>query len=142
MSNATKKASIVVMYKDPEEVKRSIKELKKCGVNIKKLSIAGKGYKPCSSLFIIPGLGPIAVGGPLVGAIAKGFGGDVYFKGLIALREGLFRIGISKESLFRYETALKKGMCLVFFQGGVDEIGEVISVLASSRASEITVHYQ
>ena len=105
------------------------------------MSIAGKGYEPCSSLFIIPGLGPIAVGGPLVGAIARGFGGGVYSKGLNALREGLCRIGISKESLFRYETELKKGMCLVFFQGGVDEIGEVISVFASSKAIEITVQH-
>lgn len=138
----SKKVSIVVIYKDPQKVKQTIRKLKKCGFDIRKLSIAGKGYHHCPSLFIIPGLGPIAIGGPLVGAIIKGLGGGIYFRGFNALREGMCIIDIPKESLFRYETALKNGLCLVFAQGGVDEIAEVISVFASSKAIEITVHYQ
>ena len=142
MSHAVKKASVVACYKHPEGVMQSVRKLKKYGFDIKKVSIAGKGYQPCSSLFIISGLGPIAVGGPLVGAIVRGFGGDTYFRGLNALREGLCSVGIPKESLFRYETALKNGMCLVFVQGWVNEIAEVKSVFASSKAIEITVHYK
>ena len=142
MSHATKKASVVALYNHPEGVKQSVRKFKNCGFDIKKLSIVGKGYKPCSSLFIIPGLGPIAVGGPLVGAIVRGFGGGIYFRGLKALREGLCRIGIPNDSLFRYKTALKNGLCLVFAQGGVDEIAKVKRVFASSKAIEITVHYQ
>ena len=137
-----KKASIVVICKDPAKVKQSFRKLKKCGFDIKKLSIAGKGCQPCSSLFIIPGLGPIAVEGPLVEAIVRGLNGGIYFRGLNALREGLCSIDIPKESLLRYETALKDGMCLVFVRGGVDENAELISVFASSKAVEITVHYQ
>ena len=142
MSHAIKKASVVALYNHPDRVKQSVRKLQGYGFDIKKLSIAGKGYEPCSSLFIIPGLGPIAVGGPLSGAIVRGFGKGVYFKGLNALREGLCSIGIPKDSLFRYETALKKGMCLVFAQGPVDKMAEVKRVFALSKAIEITVHYQ
>ena len=141
MSHAIKKASVVALYNHPDRVKQSVRKLQGYGFDIKKLSIAGKGYEPCSSLFIIPGLGPIAVGGPLSGAIVRGFGKGVYFKGINALREGQCSIGIPKDSLFRYETALKNGLCLVFVQCGVDEIDAVKSVLTSSKAIEIAVHY-
>ena len=112
----------------------------KHGIDVKKLSIAGKGCPPGDSLFIISGLGPIAVSGPLVGAIVRGFEGGIYFKGLHALREGLCSIGIPKDSLLRYESALKNGMCLAFARGRVDEIAAVKSVFASSQAIEIAVH--
>ncbi|MEA3341782.1 MAG: general stress protein [Chloroflexota bacterium] len=138
----SKKVSVTGIYNRPEEAKQSVRKLQKCGFDIKKISIAGKGYQPCSSLFIIPGFGPIAVGGPLAGAIVKGFGGGLYSWGLKALREGLCSIGIPKESLFRYETALKNGMCLVLVRGGVDEISGVKNMFfASSKAIEIAVHY-
>jgi hypothetical protein len=141
MSHDIEKVSVVAVYNQIEGVKQSLTQLKKYGFDIKNVSIAGKKYRPCSSLFIIPDLGPIAVGGPLVGALVKGLGGASYFRGLNALREGLRGIGIPRDSLFRYETALKKGMCLVFVQDGVDKIAEVKSVFASSKAIKIAVHY-
>ena len=142
MSQSIKKALVVAFYNHPEKVQQSVRKLKKCGFDIKKLTIAGKGCQPCSSVFIIPGIGPIAVGGPLVGAIVKGFGGSVNFKGLKALRDGLCNIGLPVESLFRYEAALKNGMCLVIARGGGDEIIELKSVFALSKAAEIVVHHQ
>jgi len=120
---------------------QSVRKLKKYGFDIKKLSIAGKAYQPCASLFMIPGLGPIAVSGPLVAAIVRSFKQGAYKRSLDALREGLYNIGIPKESVFQYESALKNGMCLVFARSGVDEIAEMKSVFVSSKAIEITVHY-
>ncbi|MGD8714869.1 MAG: hypothetical protein PVG70_10030 [Desulfobacterales bacterium] len=140
MSHTIKKTLVVAFYNHPEGVKQSVKKMKKCGVEIKKLSVAGKGYHPCSSLFMIPGLGPIAVSGPLVAAILREFEGEIYFKGLNALRGGLCSIGIPEHSLFKYENALKNGMCLVFARGGANEINEMKSVFASSKAIEIAMH--
>jgi len=142
MGHAIKKASVVAFYNHPEGVKLSVRKLKKYGFDIKKLSMAGKRYYPCSSLFMISGLGPIGVSSPLVGAIVRGFGGGIYLRGLNALREGLCSIGIPKESVFRYESALKNGFCLVCARGPVDKMAEVKRVLASSKAIEIAVHYQ
>jgi hypothetical protein len=66
MSHAIRNALVVPFYNYPETLKQSVRKLKKYGFDIKKLSTAGKGYQPCSSLFIIRGLGPIAFKGPLV----------------------------------------------------------------------------
>lgn len=142
MSRAIKKTSVVAFYNHPEGVKQSLGKLKKHGIDINKLSIAGKGYHSCSSLFIITGFGPIGISGPLAAAIVRGFGGGIHFKGLNALREGLCSIGVPKDSLFRYETALKNGICLVCTRAPVDKIAEVKRVFTLSKAIEITVHDQ
>lgn len=142
MGHAIKKASVVAFYNHPEGVKLSVRKLKKYGFDIKKLSMAGKGYYPCSSLFMISGLGPIAVSGPLVAAIVRAFKQGASIKSLDALHEGLYNIGIPEESVFQYESALKNGFCLECARGPVDKMSEVKRVLVSSKAIEIAVHYQ
>ena len=142
MSHAIKKASVIGVYNHPEGVKQSVGKLKKYGFDIRKLSIVGKGYHPCTSLFMISGLGPLAVSGPLVASIVRAFGQGVYIRSLSALHEGLYNIGIPKKSVFQCETALKNGLCLVCAQGPVDKMAEVKRVFALSKAIEITVHYQ
>ena len=142
MSHAIKKASVVALYNYPEDVKQSVRKLKNYGFDIKKLSLAGKGYHPCSSLFMISGLGPIAISGPLVAAIVRASGKGVYIGSLGALHAGLYDIGIPKESVCQYETALKNDLCIVFARGPVDKMAEVKRVFSLSKAVEITVHYQ
>ena len=140
MSHTIKKASVVAFYNNFEGAKLSVRLLKKYGVDIKKLSIAGKGYHPGSSLFIISGLGPIAVSGPLVAAIVRAFGQGGYIRSLGALKEGLYNIGIPKEEVFQYESALKNGLFLVCARGSVDKMAGVKRVFALSKAIKITVH--
>ena len=142
MNRAINKASVVAFFINFEGVKQSVRELKKYGFDIKKLSFIGKGYHPCSSLFMISGLGPIAVSGPLVAAIVKAFSQRVCVRSLSALHEGLYKIGIPKDSASHYETALKNGFCLLCARGPVDKMVEVRRVFALSKAIEITVHYQ
>ena len=60
-----------------------------------------------SALFVIPGIGPLIVFGPLVGWIIGALEGAVVIGGLSALGAGLYSIGIPKDSVMRYETALK-----------------------------------
>jgi hypothetical protein len=116
--------------------------LKKYGFDIAKLSIARKGFHPCSSLFIISGLGPVSVSGPLVAAIVRALGQRAYIGSLGALTEGLYNIGIPKESVFQYESALKNGLFLVCAQGPVEKMAELKSVFGLSKAIAITVHDQ
>jgi hypothetical protein len=139
MSHAIKKASVVACYKNHEGAKRTVRKLKKQRFDIKKLSIAGKWFHPCSSLFMISGLGPLSVSGPLVAAIVTALGQRAYIGSLGALTEGLYNIGIPNESIFQYKSALKKGLCLVYAQGPFEKMVELKRVFALSKAIAITV---
>ena len=59
------------------------------------------------AFFIIPGLGPILVAGPLVAWIVGALEGAVVVGGLSVLGAGLYSIGIPKDSVVQYEAALK-----------------------------------
>src|SRR5664279_1763881 len=54
-----------------------------------------------SALFIIPGIGPLIVFGPLVGWIVGALEGAVVVGGLSALAAALFSIGIPKDSIMQ-----------------------------------------
>lgn len=94
-----------------------------------------------SAFFIIPGIGPIVVGGPLVAAIVGGLEGAVSIGGLSALGAGLYSIGISKDSIIKYETALKSDKYLVIAHGTIDEVAKAKEILDASSVSEVAVHH-
>src|SRR5580693_2360455 len=62
-----------------------------------------------SAFFMIPGIGPLLVAGPLIGWITGALEGAVLVGGLSALGAGLFSIGIPKESVIVYEEQIKSG---------------------------------
>src|ERR1700722_12007349 len=66
-----------------------------------------------SAFFLIPGIGPLVVAGPLVGWIVGGLEGAVMLGGLSALGGGLYSLGIPKDSILQYETAVKSGKFVV-----------------------------
>ena len=66
-----------------------------------------------SAFFLIPGVGPLLVAGPLVGWIVGGLEGAVVVGGLSAIGAGLYSLGIPKDSILQYETALKSGKFVV-----------------------------
>jgi hypothetical protein len=61
-----------------------------------------------SGFFIIPGLGPLLVFGPLVSWIIGALEGAVMVGGLSALGAALYSLGIPKDSIVEYETALTR----------------------------------
>ncbi len=66
-----------------------------------------------SAFFVIPGLGQLVVLGPLVMIIVSALEGAVVTGGLTALGAGLYSIGIPRDSIIKYETALKSDKFLV-----------------------------
>lgn len=60
-----------------------------------------------SACFLIPGFGPILVAGPLVAWIAGVLEGAVVVGGLSAIGAALVSQGIPKDSVLKYELALK-----------------------------------
>jgi uncharacterized membrane protein len=87
-----------------------------------------------SALFWIPGLGPLLVAGPLVGWIVGALEGAVVVGGLSALGAGLYGLGIPKDSIVLYETAVKAGKYLLIAHDSDEEILRAKDLLKDSKA--------
>lgn len=95
-----------------------------------------------AAFFVIPGIGPIMVFGPLVTWIVGALEGAVMVGGLSALGAGLYSIGIPKDSIMEYEMALKVAKFLVIAHGTTDEMAKAKSILETTGAAQVTAHYQ
>ena len=93
-----------------------------------------------SALFVIPGIGPLLVFGPLVGWIVGVLEGAAVFGGLSALAAALYSIGIPKDSIVQYETAIKSAKFVVIAHGTADEVAKAKSILKTAGADQIDVH--
>jgi hypothetical protein len=92
------------------------------------------------ALFIVPGIGPLAVFGPLVGWIAGALEGAVVLGGLSALGAGLYSIGIPKDSIMLYEAALKSDKFLVIAHGTADEVAKAKSILETTSSAKVDTY--
>ena len=93
-----------------------------------------------AAFFVIPGLGPILVAGPLVAWIIGALEGAVVVGGLSALGAGLYSIGIPKNSVVEYETALKSDKFLLLAHGTTDEVTKARDILQTTRPVQVTLH--
>jgi hypothetical protein len=93
-----------------------------------------------SALFVIPGIGPLVVFGPLVGWIAGGLEGAIIVGGLSALGAAMWSVGIPQDSVMQYETALKSDKFLVIAHGTADEVVNAKSILETAGAAQVAVH--
>jgi uncharacterized membrane protein len=94
-----------------------------------------------SAMFAIPGLGPILVAGPLVAWIVAGLEGAVVVGGVSALGAALASIGIPKDSVIEYETALKTDNFLLVVHGTQDEVAKARTVIGEDGYhTSYTVH--
>jgi uncharacterized membrane protein len=82
-----------------------------------------------SAFFIIPGLGPLVVAGPIVAAMVGALEGAVTLGGLSALGAALFSIGIPKDSILEYETDIKAGKFMLLAHGSEHEIEQAKEIL-------------
>jgi hypothetical protein len=93
-----------------------------------------------SAFFIIPGLGPVLVGGPLVAWLIGALDTAVVTGGLTALGGAFASIGIPKDSVLRYETALKADKFILIVHGTVQDAEKARNLLMQSKAEEAVVH--
>src|ERR1039457_1879379 len=93
-----------------------------------------------SALFVIPGIGPLFVFGPLAGWIFGALEGAVVIGGLSALAAALYSIGIPQDSIMQYETAIKSAKFLVIAHGTADEVSKAKSILETAGATQTDVH--
>ena len=93
-----------------------------------------------SAMFFIPGIGPLVIAGPLVSWIVGALEGAAVVGGLSALGAGLYSMGIPKDSIIQYETAIKNGKFILIFNGTHQQVEEAKQVLDRSRAIETHLH--
>ena len=93
-----------------------------------------------AAFFAIPGIGPILVAGPLVAWIIGALEGAVVAGGLSALGAGLYSIGIPKDSVLKYEAALKSDKFLLLAHGTADEVAKARNIMRTTRPVEIALH--
>jgi uncharacterized membrane protein len=93
-----------------------------------------------SAFFLIPGMGPILVAGPLVSWIVSALEGAIVVGGLSAFGAGLCSIGIPKDSVVRYETALKTDKFLLLAHCSAEEAARAKEVLARTDPESVDHH--
>jgi hypothetical protein len=93
-----------------------------------------------AAFFAVPGIGPVLVAGPLVAWIVSALEGAVVVGGLSAIGAGLFSIGIPKDSVLRYEVALKANKFLLIGHGTADEIAKAREIVQRTAPVEINIH--
>jgi hypothetical protein len=92
------------------------------------------------SFFWVPGVGPLVVAGPLVSWILAALESAAIVGGLSALGAGLYSIGIPKDSIIQYETALKADKFLVIAHGTQNEVSKAHDILKKTNVIETTMH--
>jgi hypothetical protein len=93
-----------------------------------------------SAFFLIPGIGPLIVAGPLVSWIVGALEGAVVVGGLSAVGAGLYSLGIPKDSILQYETALKTDKFLLIAHGSADEITRAKEILSRTKPETLQHH--
>jgi hypothetical protein len=93
-----------------------------------------------SAMFAIPGIGPILVAGPLVTWIVAGLEGAVVVGGVSAIGAGLMSVGIPKDSVLQYDTALKTDKFLLVIHGSLDQIDLAKGIIEGTEHNSYTVH--
>ncbi len=88
------------------------------------------------AVFLLPGVGMVAMAGPLVGMLVGALEGAVAVGGVSALVAALTQIGMSKEQAIRYETTLKADRFVLTVHGDSGDTEKVAALLQGTHAWE------
>ena len=164
--------AVVAIYGTHVEAEEAVKKLQQGGIDMKGLSIIGKGTHTDehavgyyntgdrmkywgkagafwggfwgllfgSAFFVIPGIGPLLVAGPLVAWIVGALEGAVVVGGLSAVGAGLYSIGIPKDSVIQYEMDLKTDKYLLMVHGTAAEVVKARDIIESTRPIRVKMH--
>ena len=146
-----------------EEAEIAIRSLVRAGVDVKTLSLVGKGIHSeehavgfytsldkikswgsvgafwggiwglllAPAVFFLPGIGLLAFAGPIVATLVGGLEGAVVVGGISALGAALLQIGVPKEQVLRYETAVKADKFVLMVHGSAAELIRARQVLSA-----------
>ncbi len=93
-----------------------------------------------AAFFAIPGIGPVLVAGPMVGWIVGALETAAVVGGLSAIGAGLYSIGIPKESILKYESALKSDKFILLAHGTAAEVAKARDIMQTTHPRELALH--
>ena len=163
---------MIAIYDTHVGAEEAVKELQRAGIDMRTLSIVGKGSHTDehvvgyynagdrmkywgktgafwggfwgllfgAAFFAIPGLGPVLAAGPVVSWIVGALEGAVVFGGLSAVGAGLYGMGIPKDSVLRYELALKTDKFLLMVHGTASEVVRARDIIETTQPVSVTLH--
>ena len=100
------------------------------------------GFLFGSAFFFVPGIGPLVVGGPLVSWIVGALEGAAIMGGMSALGAALYSIGIPKDSIVKYEAAIKSDKFMLVAHGLVEDVQRARDILATTGPADIALHHE
>jgi hypothetical protein len=98
------------------------------------------GFLFGSGFFWIPGVGPLLVAGPLVSWVVGGLEGAIVVGGLSAIGAGLYGLGIPRDSIVQYETALRTGKFVLVAHGSANDITLAKEILQHTKPETLDHH--
>lgn len=93
-----------------------------------------------SAMMFIPVVGHIIVLGPLAATLVGGLEGAALGGGVTALIGALSTLGIPKDSVVRYETAIKANKFLVTVHGDAADQSRAREILTAAGSSDVQSH--
>src|SRR5271170_4531769 len=161
--------TVIAVFSDHNAAETAVKKLTAAGVDMKNLSLVGKGYQIdekvvgfynegdrikfwgtrgafwgglwglfFGGLFLtIPVVGHVIVLGYLASMAVYGIGNAIIVGGLSALGAALYGIGIPKDSVIQYETAVKADSFLVMAHGAAPEVERAKAILGTANPSRL-----
>jgi len=86
------------------------------------------------AVFVLPGLGVVAMAGPIVSTIVAALEGAVMVGGISAIGGALSMIGTTKDELIKYDTAVKADKFVLIVHGDAEDVLRAKNELSNSRA--------
>jgi hypothetical protein len=93
-----------------------------------------------AAFFWVPGIGPVLLAGPLAAALVGALEGAVVVGGLSAVGAALYSIGIPKDSVLRYETAIKADKFVIMAHGTAGEVAKAKEILKTTKPASLDEH--
>lgn len=90
-----------------------------------------------SAFFLIPGVGPMLMGGPIVAAIVSTLQGAAVVGGLSALTGALVSLGVPRNKAIQYETEIVAGKFVLIIHGDQEDIDRAKQLLEISDHSGV-----
>jgi hypothetical protein len=98
------------------------------------------GWVAGAAVFLIPGVGPVLMGGPIVAMVLATLEGAVVIGGLTALGAALYSMGIPKDSVLRYEVAIGAQKYLLVVHGSAEDVENARRLLHAAGADDVSTH--
>ena len=93
-----------------------------------------------AGFFAIPGIGPVLVAVLWLRGLSAGLEGAVVVGGLSAVGAGLYSIGIPRDSVLKYESALKADKFILLAHGTSAEVAKAKDIMQTTHPMELALH--